>query len=171
MKLWAWLIMSSQKPLTKVSGYRRWILGIIINNFIPRKKEETYSDFKNHPGDMQLKLPIEWLRASKAIIHICSSHLLHPLFCKWLLALASEIARVALIWLAVGFTTGCRKSNTHNWLHNKYTFINIEQSESFKDSDYTLILPDSHSDCVSLRSLLSPTNWQMEKRRHPLWQA
>lgn len=32
MKLWAWFITSSQRPLTKVRGYSRCILGIMASN-------------------------------------------------------------------------------------------------------------------------------------------
>lgn len=32
MKLWAWFMTSSQRPLTKVSGYSRCILGIMASN-------------------------------------------------------------------------------------------------------------------------------------------
>jgi len=168
IKLWAWLIISSQKPLTKVSGYRRCILGIIINNFVPGKKEETYSDSKKHPGYMQLELLMKWLWASKAIMFFTPA----PSFVLQM-AVGSGIRDCTRIAHLIGCRLHDRLQEVkHTQLAiTKIPFLSTEQSEPFKDSDNTLILPDSHSDWVSLRSLLSPTNWQMEKRRHPLWQA
>lgn len=33
MKLWAWLMTSSQNPLTRVKGYSRWMRGIMASNW------------------------------------------------------------------------------------------------------------------------------------------
>lgn len=163
MKLWAWFITSSHNALTRVRGYSRWIFGIMASNC------EENND-------------IYWQCHSSTISNqrVNITHLFLALLSEWKLILASQIACILLIIFRVGFTTSCyfylKKQNILIYdakrgkrmrLDGHYTTRNM--TKNFESLEHNLL--DSQSALVWFRSTRSRTNWQMENRRQPRWQA